>query len=136
MKAFKSKHLVPGKWHLLWQWQKMFLNYKIKYCKPATYFISDFSKLIHRLLVKYTIESRISNAVVFGLISHLILHSDRTHVIIHLQYVILHLYKDTYWHSTEKEFCRSFTTLTSKTTINLFLVLWSFPAKQMQRQTT
>ena len=108
--------------------KKKFLNYKRKYCKPAMYFILDFSKLIHRLLLKYTIESRISNAVVFGL-SHLILHSNSTHVIIHLQYVILHLCKDTYWHRTEKEFHRSFTTLTRETTINLFLVLWSFPAK-------
>ena len=68
--------------------KKLFLNYKIKYCNPAAYFILDFSKLIHRFLVKYTIESRISNPVIFVL-SHLVLHSDSIHVIIHFQYVTL-----------------------------------------------
>ena len=102
--------------------EKMFLNYKRKYCKPAAHFILDFSKLILRLLVKYTIKSIISNPVTFAL-SHLVLHSDSTHIIIHLQYLIFRLCKDTHWHSTEKQVCRGFITITSGTTSIYF---WSF----------
>ena len=107
----------------------MVKNDKRKYYKLATYFILDFSGLIHRLLVKFnTIESRISKSIV-SVFSQLVLHGDDIHAILHLQYIILHLCKDTRWHSTEKQVCRSFTILTSETAINLFSFLWPFPVK-------
>ena len=73
----------------------MVKNGKRKYYKLATYFILDFSGLIHRLLVKFnTIESRISKSIV-SVFSQLVLHGDDIHAILHLQYIILHLCKDT-----------------------------------------
>ena len=57
------------------------------------YFILDFSKLIHQLLVKYNItESTISKSLV-SVLSQLVLHRDNTNEILHLQYIILHLAK-------------------------------------------
>ena len=71
-------------------------------CLRGTYFILDFSKLIHRLLVKYnTIEGRISKPVVF-VFSQLVLHRYSTQAT-HLQYVILHCVHDIRRHSTEKQ---------------------------------
>lgn len=55
---------------------KMVESGQTKHYKPATYFISDSSKVMHEFLVKYnTIESRISKSVAF-IFSQPVLHID------------------------------------------------------------